>query len=187
MKMGLREKFRQKFGHSTHKAGAGSAAATQASAFSRGNVAEAGVEAATPSTAILGSHAGGSQALDDTPIRKLWDLAYDKLREEEEGAILEYEKKLQVCGDLGSVIGTGVPRRERMTGLLQRKMDEVNRDSWKLRFGSKEVLVKDLAEPVLGIISRANDYITGAVAANPYAATAWTGVALLLPVRYPPM
>ncbi|KAL2175327.1 uncharacterized protein P884DRAFT_331379 [Thermothelomyces heterothallicus CBS 202.75] len=91
---------------------------------------------------------GGSQALDDTPIRRLRDLAYDKLREEEEGAILAYEKKLQVCGDLGSVIGTGVPRRERMTGLLQRKMDEVNRDSWELRFGSHEVLVKDLAEPV---------------------------------------
>ncbi|AEO61456.1 hypothetical protein MYCTH_2130620 [Thermothelomyces thermophilus ATCC 42464] len=139
--MGLREKFGQKFGHSTDKVGA-----TQTSALSRGNKAES-----------------GSQALDDTPIRKLWDLAYDKLREEEEGAILEYEKK------------------------LQRKMDEVNRDSWKLRFGSNEVLVKDLAEPVSGIISRANDYIIGAViTSNPYAATAWTGVALLLPLLLNP-
>ncbi|KAL2184921.1 hypothetical protein L209DRAFT_408187 [Thermothelomyces heterothallicus CBS 203.75] len=147
--MGLREKFRQKFGYSAHKAGA-----TQTSALSRGNKAESGpgVEAAKSgiNVSIPSDHAGtsGSQALDDTPIRRLRDLAYDKLREEEEGAILAYEKKLQVCGDLGSVIGTGVPRRERMTGLLQRKMDEVNRDSWELRFGSHEVLVKDLAEPV---------------------------------------
>jgi hypothetical protein len=123
----------------------------------------------------------------DPPIRELWSIAYEKLREEDDALVLDYEKKL--CGDLGAglsalVGANAMGRREQMAGILQRKMDEVNRETWKLRFGNAgDVAVKDLAEPVLGVISRANEYIAGALASNPYASMAWTGVALLLPVR----
>ena len=111
----------------------------------------------------------------DTRICELWNIAYRKLREEDEALVLDYEKKL--CGDLhvglGSILGARVlGRREQMEAVLQRKMDEINRETWKLRFGTTEIMVKDLAQTVLGIINRVNGYITGAVASNPYASLA---------------
>jgi hypothetical protein len=118
----------------------------------------------------------------DTPICELWSLAYQKLREEDEDLIVDYEAKLtgNLAAGLGSALKVGT--RERMETILRRKMDEVNRDAWKLKFGSSEVQVKDLVQPVLGVVDWANDYITGAVSANPYASTAWAGVSLILPV-----
>ncbi|KAK4031768.1 hypothetical protein C8A01DRAFT_41782 [Parachaetomium inaequale] len=65
-------------------------------------------------------------------------------------------------------------------------MDEINRKTWKLRFGSNEFLVKDLAQPALGAINRVNEYITGALAANPYTSIAWAGVSLLIPLLLNP-
>ncbi|KAG7291992.1 hypothetical protein NEMBOFW57_002022 [Staphylotrichum longicolle] len=61
-------------------------------------------------------------------------------------------------------------------------MDEVNSKAWKLRFGSTEVLVKDSLQPVLGIISRVNDYVACTLGPTPSASMAWAGISLLLPV-----
>jgi hypothetical protein len=121
----------------------------------------------------------------DVPIGELWNSAYEKLRAEEEALVRDYEAKLS--GDLGAGLGsmlgaTAMSKREQMDAILQRKMDEINRETWKLRFGSNEYLVKDLAEPALGAINRVNEYISGALASNPYASIAWTGVSMLLPV-----
>ncbi|KAI1125913.1 hypothetical protein F5Y10DRAFT_246133 [Nemania abortiva] len=118
----------------------------------------------------------------------LWDLAYKDLREEDEMLVVEYEGKL--CGDLiagvGSTLGSTVGMRDRMRVVLDQKMQEVNRDIWKLKFHSTEVQVRDLVEPALGAINWANDYIGNAVSANPYASIAWVGVSLLLPLLLNP-
>ncbi|KAK4150284.1 hypothetical protein C8A00DRAFT_37122 [Chaetomidium leptoderma] len=119
----------------------------------------------------------------DTRIGELWEVAYHNLRREDEASVQDYEDNL--FGNLGagvsSMLGTkAIGLRERMDGILQRKM--INNETWKLRFGSTVVLVKDVAQPVMGIINRANQYITGAVDGNPYASVAWAGVALLLPL-----
>ncbi|PHH89641.1 hypothetical protein CDD83_5625 [Cordyceps sp. RAO-2017] len=73
-----------------------------------------------------------------------------------------------------------------MNAILRSKMDEVNRDAWKVKFGSSEIQVKDLAEPILGVVKRANDYIKGALNENPYGSIAWAGVSLLLPLALNP-
>ncbi|KAK4040342.1 ankyrin repeat-containing domain protein [Parachaetomium inaequale] len=170
--MGLR-KLKEKLGfRGSAKASDGGSAVQQASAVSSN-------EASKP-----------TPPSSDPPIRELWNIAYEKLREEDDALVLDYEKKL--CGDLGAGLGAlaganAMSRREQMAGILHRKMDEINRETWKLRFGKAgEVAVKDLAEPVLGVISRANEYIAGALASNPYASMAWTGVALLLPLLLNP-
>ncbi|KAK3689356.1 ankyrin repeat-containing domain protein [Podospora appendiculata] len=131
------------------------------------------------------SHGSPEHAVDGID---LWNQAYENLRVEEEGLILDYEDKLS--SDLvtrpGLAGGPEISKRELMETILGYKMDEVNRDTWKLKFGSNEVQVKDLVEPVLGVIDWANEYITGAVEANPYASVAWAGVSLLLPLLLNP-
>lgn len=124
----------------------------------------------------------------DTPIHGLWNLAYEHLRESDEDLILKYEAKLRgnFTAGLGSTLGltpgSRADTRDLMETILQRKMDEINRDTWKLKFGSSEIQVKDLVQPVLGVVNWANEYITAAVSANSSASIAWGGVSLLLPV-----
>jgi hypothetical protein len=69
-----------------------------------------------------------------------------------------------------------------MNIILKAKVDEVNKNVWKLKFGGKDVPVKDLMQPVAGTIDWANDYTSDALSANPYESLAWAGVSLLLPV-----
>jgi hypothetical protein len=71
-----------------------------------------------------------------------------------------------------------------MQFVLQRKMNEVNGDAWKLKFGSwTEIEVKNIVKPVLGVINWANSYITQALSGSSQASIAWSGISLLLPVR----
>ncbi|RYC64329.1 hypothetical protein CHU98_g1861 [Xylaria longipes] len=152
---------------------------------------QSGTEGSTSTESQNGSDAAAnpnkpSESSDygERSIRELWDLAYEKLREEDEGLIKDYEAKL--CGDLSvglsSTLGSKVGMRERTQAILQRKMEEVNRDIWKLKFGSSQTQVRDLVQPVLGVVNWVNDYIKGAVSASPFASVAWVGVSLLLPL-----
>ena len=125
--------------------------------------------------------ASSNLAIRDVPIRELWNVAYEKLREENKELLQRYEAELQRAHEVDSALS----RQQQMDAILKQKIEEVERDSWKLKFANSEVPVKNLAEPVLGVISLANDYITGAVSGNPYASMAWSGVSLLLPVSRP--
>lgn len=119
---------------------------------------------------------------DDIPINELWNVAYEKLRAEDGTLIEEYEKKLQgnMVAGLGSMLNANI--RDRMQAIVKYKMDEVNANTWKLKFRSTEVEVRDLVQPVLGAVSLVNEYITDAASVSPYTSVAWAGISLLLPV-----
>ncbi|KUJ09733.1 uncharacterized protein LY89DRAFT_761415 [Mollisia scopiformis] len=85
-----------------------------------------------------------------------------------------------------SFSGSKVERQEQMATLLERKIKKTKEETWKLNFNGKDIPVSDLAQPVVGIIQWADDYISGALSANPYASTAWAGVSLLLPLALNP-
>jgi hypothetical protein len=80
--------------------------------------------------------------------------------------------------------GSKEERKDQMATLLTRKIEEVKKNTWKLKFGGQDIPLKDLAQPVVGIIQWADDYISGALSSNPYASLAWGGVSLLLPVSH---
>ncbi len=120
------------------------------------------------------------------PIRDLWNVAYERLREEDEELVQRYETELlhplSLRTSLGSIIGASANRRVLMDAMLRRNLDDVHGDLWKLKSGSSEVLVEDLAQSVLCVVEWANDYVTGAVGVNGFVSIAWFGVSLLLPV-----
>lgn len=122
--------------------------------------------------------------IDNAPIEHLWNIAYERLRVDESELIKKYETKLRgnMIAGLGSTLGSNASMRDRMQMILEYKMNEVNANVWKLKFRSSEVEVRDLVQPILGIVSLANEYITDAVSVSSYAAFAWVGISLLLPV-----
>lgn len=133
---------------------------------------------------LSSSHTLTSPRIDNAPIQDLWNIAYEKLRLEDNELIKKYEMKLQgnMVAGLGSTLGSNTSMRDRMQMILENKMNEVNSNIWKLKFRSSEVEVRDLVQPILGIVSLVNEYITDAVSASSYASFAWVGISLLLPV-----
>ena len=53
---------------------------------------------------------------------------------------------------------------------------------WTVLLGNDSVAIRDMAEPVVGIIEWAQDYVSNALSSSPYGSIAWAGVCLLLPV-----
>ena len=74
----------------------------------------------------------------------------------------EYESALETNLITGLSSMSPVGRRELMGAVVKSRMDEVNRETWRFRFGGSEIQV--------------NEYINAATSANPFASAAWTGV-----------
>ncbi|KAL7904284.1 ankyrin repeat-containing domain protein [Trichoderma velutinum] len=144
----------------------------------------------TPAGSLLRSSQGlANLRSTDAPIQELWNIAYEKLREEDSELIKTYEKKLRgnMLAGLGSMLGSNASMRDRMQTILEHKMNEVNANVWKLKFRSSEVDVRDLVQPILGTVNLVNEYVTDAVSLNSVTSLAWVGISLLLPLFMNPL
>jgi len=113
-----------------------------------------------PSTTIEKIHPSLQNSLTADPlcsIHELWNEAYDVLKEQEKELITDYEAIL--CSDLATMIGSRVifsssklERKDQMSTFLDKKIETVKENTWKLKFCGKDVPLKDLAKPVIGII-----------------------------------
>ncbi|KAG5802662.1 hypothetical protein H9Q74_011922 [Fusarium xylarioides] len=74
-----------------------------------------------------------------------------------------------------------------MSKVLEMQMDQVKRDTLKLRFGNSEVEAQDVVKSVLAVVDWSKDYVTKALSSNPTASIAWGGVTLLLPLFLNPI
>ncbi|KAN0115502.1 hypothetical protein V8E51_005046 [Hyaloscypha variabilis] len=145
----------------------------------------------TVDTAVAGSHVESKQPpVSLKPIGELWNEAYEELKDKEKSLVKDYEAA--ISKDIGMILGStslalGAPgvavmRQEQMTALVEKKVEEAKKNAWKLKYGDNEVLLRDLAEPVVNVINDAEKFVDGLVSANPYASIAWAGVSLLLPL-----
>ena len=69
-----------------------------------------------------------------------------------------------------------------LQGLVDRKLQDVQKAQLKITVGGKEVIVKEQVRKVVHAILSAKDFIGSAVIAEPHAALAWAGVLVILPV-----
>ena len=133
------------------------------------------------------------EKLISRPIVELWDEAYDELSKKDRSLVADYE--VQLSNSLvGAVALAGqapaiafsrlgkVQRCQQMKVLLVQKIKELDEGEWKLKFKDHELAVKDLVEPVVGVIDWAKDFIGTALEPSPYGSIAWAGVCILLSV-----
>ncbi|KAL9076312.1 MAG: hypothetical protein Q9161_001028 [Pseudevernia consocians] len=126
---------------------------------------------------------------DTHPPRDLWDRAYDLLMENEDGRKLmgSYEKVL-----LPEVLDKDVPvqasnslagfdKEKRMSELIIKKLDIVEKARWTFNVGDKTVEVKAQVDRIVKAVLYAKDFVSSAVGSEPHAALAWAGVCVLLP------
>ncbi|KAJ4858728.1 ankyrin repeats (many copies) domain-containing protein [Trichoderma breve] len=120
--------------------------------------------------------------LDNIPIQELWNVAYERLREENGPLIAEYESSLKgvVAAGVAQTLSFKANIREQMWTILQKRMEEVNNNT-KLKLGDHEIQM-NTSQLILNVINAANNYISQAVSGNPFASIAWTGISFLLPL-----
>ena len=123
------------------------------------------------------------------PIVELWDEAYDEMAKKDKSLVADYEtqlsKSLAGAGASSAVVSSRLGKKQRceqMQILLAKKIKEIDEGEWKLKFKDHELAVKDLVEPVVGVIDWAKDFIGTSLESSPYGSIAWAGVCVLLPV-----
>lgn len=95
--------------------------------------------------------------LDDimtlAPISELWDEAYEELSKKDKALIAKYEAQISATLGLseGNLNGK-VQRREQMQAAIVKRIIEIKEGKWKLEFKGHELVVKDLVQPVVGIV-----------------------------------
>ncbi|KIV91422.1 hypothetical protein PV10_05963 [Exophiala mesophila] len=122
------------------------------------------------------------------PIRELWHVAYEELRNAEKELVQKFEEKVSASlpTGLASTAGFNDQKREQMNTIVRRKIEEVDREAWRIKFGSSDVLVKDLLASCVGIVTFLKKSLDPVLDANPYTSIAWMGVGLLLPLLLNP-
>ncbi|GIJ91272.1 hypothetical protein Asppvi_010237 [Aspergillus pseudoviridinutans] len=113
------------------------------------------------------------------PISELWDEAFSELSKKDPDLVKDYEDEVYESLQPSTANGTSSSSRlQQMEALIDLKIQEVDNGRWKVRFKDHELAVKDLVEPVVGIVQWAKDYVGTALEASPTASLAWGGLFL---------
>ncbi|OBT61859.1 hypothetical protein VE03_08815 [Pseudogymnoascus sp. 23342-1-I1] len=147
-----------------------------------GNAAPAPSTAVTVATPNTDPELETAAVATEAPIAELWNEAWDELRKNI-ALFEEYETRLAASSS-----GVGFPglgkhdKAQVMKVLLEKRIEELESGQWKIGFQNNQFAVKDLIEPVVGVVSWAKEYIGKAAQASLYSSIAWAGVCLLLPL-----
>ena len=130
----------------------------------------------------------------------LWSRAYQELKARDEKLIIKYEaclahydkKRLasttQKPNELEANIKASSEESHnvQMRALLQAKIEDDEAAVWALHIGGSDLVVRHLVDKAVKIIVFAKDFVSAAIASEPHAALAWTGVCILLPLILQP-
>lgn len=109
----------------------------------------------------------------------LWSQAYKKLEENEAELVEGYKKHL---GDLLNGPDSPPSNPATIATLVQQLQEDRQGKQWKLSFRGKEHKIRDQVEKLAKLFVFSDAVIKQAVSAQPYAALAWSGVSVFLPV-----
>jgi N-terminal domain of NWD NACHT-NTPase len=105
----------------------------------------------------------------------LWSRAYKVLQERESLLVEAYEREL--CPD-GEKFGT----EERMKQAIKTKLEHRDARQFVISLAGKSVKIREYGEGIAKFVIWSHGIISTAISTQPYAALAWAGVSILLPV-----
>lgn len=113
----------------------------------------------------------------------LWSRAYHLLEERNEDLVKKYGKILQAsAGEAANTDGFAlvdpVAIKQTVSDLLTSRAEK----QWKVTLGGNTITVKDTVEKLATLLVWSDKIIKDALSAQPYAALAWAGVSVFLPL-----
>ena len=116
---------------------------------------------------------------DAKDSKDLWLQAYEALELREPDLVAAYKRWLAptITNSADPSLSPELIETIIKSSLLDRESDQ-----WVVSLGEKSVKVREQGEKVIKFILWSNDIVSQALSAQPYAALAWSGVSILLPV-----
>ena len=117
---------------------------------------------------------GDAQKLED-----LWVLAYETLKLRDPDLVQAYERLL------ASIVSSSANPPlcpELIETIIRSKLQDREDNQLVLSLRKQSVKVREQGEKVIRFILWSKDIVSQALSAQPYAALAWSGVSILLPV-----
>lgn len=110
--------------------------------------------------------------------RDLWKPAYEKFRKENPKLLDDFDK--HVLGD--APVDTGLSSRESIETALNKLLEDREKKQWKISILGRDIKMRAQVGRLINILKWSDPLVKDAVSTQPYAALAWSGVSLLLPV-----
>ena len=124
-------------------------------------------------------HSNDVAATGDAKLsRDLWERAYEALKFRDPDLVAAYERHL------APTVANPSLSPELIESTIQSKLQDRKADQWVIRLGKQPIKVREQGEKIIRFILWFDDIISQAVSAQPYAALAWSGVSILLPVSW---
>ena len=114
-----------------------------------------------------------------TKSEDLWKQAYDALELREQDLMCAY--MLLLTPTRTNLTASLSP--EMIETIVKSKIEDREANQMVINLGGKSVKVREQGEKVIKFILWSKDIVSQALSAQPYAALAWSGVSILLPVR----
>ncbi|KAK3334654.1 hypothetical protein B0H65DRAFT_561698 [Neurospora tetraspora] len=112
-----------------------------------------------------------------------WGQAYKIFREREPELMADYAKHLaSVQGDPPASIDLSVPRS--VESIVTQLLEDREKKQWQVSLLGRDIKIREQAEKLAKFLLWSDPIVKDALSAQPYAALAWTGVSLLLPVGF---
>ena len=119
-------------------------------------------------------------AIEDAKNTKdLWLRAYEALELREPDLVAAYKRQL---APTNTNFADPSLSPELIETIVQSKLQDREAEQWVVDLCKKPVKVREQGEKVIKFIVWSKDIVSGALSAQPYAALAWSGVSILLPV-----
>ncbi|GIJ91391.1 hypothetical protein Asppvi_010356 [Aspergillus pseudoviridinutans] len=124
-------------------------------------------------------------ASDATPLPRSdfepWTRAYEILQTREPELIEDYKKHLgSLQRDGATDADLSTPRS--VESIVKQLLDDREKKQWRVSLLVKEVKIREQAERLVKFLLWSDPVVKNALSAQPYAALAWSGVSLVLPL-----
>ena len=114
--------------------------------------------------------------------KDLWLQAYEALKRRDKDLVAAYEHRF--AGLASTITNSADPSLspELIETIINSELQHRESAQWVVMVGKKPVRVREQVGKVIIFIIWSNDIVSQALSAQPYAALAWSGVSILLPV-----
>ena len=122
---------------------------------------------------------------DSSLPEDLWKNAYEALKARDRDLVEDYTLCLAALNDVQiDCAQTSLPdfTPNEINNVVKKRLDYFEKKQLMIHLRGKPIKVREQGEKVIRFILWSHDFISTALSAQPYAALAWSGVSILLPV-----
>ena len=114
----------------------------------------------------------------------LWMRAYNALEIRDPDLVAAYARYLDPSSDTSTAPAEPALSPNLIEAVIEKKLQDNEARKLVFHLGKESIKVLEQGEKIVKFILWSNAFISTAVSAQPYAALAWSGVSLLLPVSF---